>query len=122
MINKTRDVIDLYSRTETWLCDEFKFTREDDRLNLLYKNRRLDKNLSLTDAGITDDAKVFVQIKDEEADMADAPEEIVPRAIECRQSAEVGHAKESELPKAPKFGYNVNPPMHELHRMSLKQL
>ena len=79
MINKTRDVTDLYNRTESWLCDEFKFTPEDDRLSLLYKNRRLEKALSLEAAGITDDAKVFVQIRDEEADEADTPEEIVPK-------------------------------------------
>lgn len=60
-IHKSRDVVDLWKRSLSWLVDNYQFNvAESDRFSLLYKNRLLPKTHSLKEAGITDDTKVFV--------------------------------------------------------------
>ena len=65
-IHKSREVSDLYSRTQTWLQEKFNMDPDNGnyKFSLRYRNQLLDKNVSLIVAGITDDSKVFVQIAD----------------------------------------------------------
>ena len=64
MINKDRDVQDVYKRVEYWLNygetlpPGFSF----ESFNLIFRNQILDKSLSLKEAEILKDCKVFVAL------------------------------------------------------------
>jgi len=60
-IHKSRDVQDLITKTQGWLCENFNFLpQEGQTFKLFFKNRALDAKHSLTEAGITDEATIFV--------------------------------------------------------------
>ena len=68
MINKDRDVKDVYKRVEYWLnygetTLPLGFTFES--FNLIFRNQILDKSLSLKEAEIVKDCKVFVALVNE---------------------------------------------------------
>ena len=61
-IHTSRDVSDLYSRTQVWMMDNFNFMPQmGQEFNLLYRNKKLDRKASLKESGITEDgAKIYV--------------------------------------------------------------
>ena len=71
-IHKSRDVSDLYSRAKSWMVDEFDFRPDlGQEFVLLYKNKRIDRNVTLKAAGLETDSKVFVQIIDDDYDQVE---------------------------------------------------
>ncbi len=62
-MHKSRDVSDLHNSAQTWLCREFNFRPDEGQtFKLMHKNQALNTSLSLVDAHITFNAKVYVQV------------------------------------------------------------
>ena len=78
VIHKSRDVADLWERVKAWLEAEFNFNKNRGQtMKLFYKGVYVEKTLSLQEAGITSDAKMYVQIEceDEQAKLEKAKKE-----------------------------------------------
>jgi len=78
-MHKSRDVKDLENRTQVWLCKEFNFKPEEgQRFKLIFKNRLLNSAASLSDSDIKQDAKVYVQICDDDDQKAGESKDVKP--------------------------------------------
>ena len=120
-MHKSRDVSDLYDRTETWLTQCFNYQPGAGRgINLLYRNRVLDRKKTLKESEVTEDAKVFVQLIDEPK--AREESKAIKTVDEKRTDTNPEKPASQQLPKEPRPGYSVSPPMEELRAMSLAEL
>ena len=121
-IHKSRDVSDLYSRAKSWMVDEFDFRPDlGQEFVLLYKNKRIDKNVTLKAAGLETDSKVFVQIIDDdydqvEEDLTTGQDQSAPKAASGSQP------DHNQYPKPPKKDYKVEPSMEKLLSMTIDEL
>ena len=84
-MHKSRDVKDLENRTQVWLCKKFNFLPEKgQRFRLMFKNRTLYSTASLSDSDVKEDAKVFVQIIDNDDQKADQTNDAKPSKAETK--------------------------------------
>lgn len=108
-MHKSRDVSDLYDRTEGWMTEKFNYQPQSGRkFNLLCRNRVLDLKKTLKEAEVTEDSKVYVQLKEDE------PETERPVKEDQKINKDEVRPQSSQLPKVPKAGYTVKPEMAEL--------
>ena len=117
-MHKSRDVSDLYDRTEGWMTEKFNYRPQSGRkFNLLCRNRLLDQKKTLKEAEVTEDSKVYVQLKEDE------PETERPLKEDNQKTGTNDVMPQSnQLPKVPKAGYTVRPEMAELSKMTIAQL
>ena len=62
-LHKERDIIDIASTVNRWLSEQVQVPNKGFRL--LFNNQIISQSLSLAEAGITEDAKIYIQLIEE---------------------------------------------------------
>ena len=64
VINKSRDVSDVWDRTKTWLQEEFNYNEDRGQIMQLFlEGNPILKEHSLAEAGLEKDTKLYVKVE-----------------------------------------------------------
>ncbi|CDW76976.1 subunit of the nuclear pore complex that is localized to both sides of the pore [Stylonychia lemnae] len=121
-IHLSRDVMDLYFKTEQYLKSTINFNSNDTDLMLLYRNQILKKDLSLKEAGIQQNCSIYVltQSKFYQPKIQETkPQEYQQAAPKEDDSNQL--IPKQMIPRTPKAGYQTQPEFLEIARMTLRQ-